>query len=129
MKAVAGSCTGPRPSPPRRSRERSGRCARQEVRDVVWCAITREEAAAHVRVWRDVVRRSPEELVAPAAGLLAFAAWLAGDGALAWCAIDRSLRSDPDHTLATARRAGAGGSRAAVGVASARPAVLDLDAG
>lgn len=74
--------------------------ARQEVRDVVWCAITREEAAAHVRVWRDVVRRSPEELVAPAAGLLAFASWLAGDGALAWCAIDRSLRSDPDHTLA-----------------------------
>ncbi len=74
--------------------------ARQEVRDVAWCAITREEADAHVRVWRDLVRRSPEELVAPAAGLLAFAAWLSGDGALAWCAVDRALGSDPDHTLA-----------------------------
>jgi hypothetical protein len=103
--------------------------ARQEVRDVVWCAITREEAAAHVRVWRDVVRRSPEELVAPAAGLLAFAAWLAGDGALAWCAIDRSLRSDPDHTLA---RLVAQALEGAVPPSSWRPLdppLLDLDAG
>jgi hypothetical protein len=46
------------------------------------------------------VRQSPEHLVAPAAGLLAFAAWLSGDGALAWCAVERSLGADPDHTLA-----------------------------
>jgi hypothetical protein len=71
-----------------------------DVRDVVWCGITAESAEAHVRLWREVVRRSPEELVAPAAALLAFSAWLAGDGALAWCAVERSLWADPDHTLA-----------------------------
>jgi hypothetical protein len=53
-----------------------------------------------VRVWRELVRRTPEELAAPVAGLLAFAAWLSGDGALAWCAVERALRADPDHTLA-----------------------------
>ncbi len=103
--------------------------ARQEVRDVAWCAITREDATAHVRVWRDVVRRSPEALVAPAAGLLAFAAWLAGDGALAWCAIDRSLRSDPDHTLA---RLVAQALEGAVPPSAWRPLdppFFDLDAG
>jgi hypothetical protein len=72
----------------------------RDVRDVVWCAITQESADAHVRLWRDVVRCCPEQLVAPAAGLLAFSAWLAGDGALAWCAVERSLCADPDHTLA-----------------------------
>ena len=41
----------------------------------------------------------PVALVAPVAGLLAFSAWLAGDGALAWCAVDRCLCADPDHVL------------------------------
>jgi hypothetical protein len=103
--------------------------ASKEVRDVAWCSITREEAAAHVRVWRELVRRSPEELVAPAAGLLAFAAWLSGDGALAWCAVDRSLRSDPDHTLA---RLVAQALEGAVPPSAWRPMdppVLELDAG
>jgi len=74
--------------------------AQKELRDVAWCAVTRAEAAAHVRFWRDVVRRSPEELVAPAAGLLAFAAWLSGDGALAWCAVDRCQAAEPGNSLA-----------------------------
>ena len=72
----------------------------RDVRDLVWCEIHRGNADAHVELWREVVRRSPTELVAPAAGLLAFSAWLAGDGALAWCAVERSLGADPDHTLA-----------------------------
>jgi hypothetical protein len=71
----------------------------RDVRDLVWCDITRNSAEAHVALWREVVRRSPDELVAPAAGLLAFASWLAGDGALAWCAVDRCLCADPDHVL------------------------------
>ena len=71
----------------------------RDVRDLVWCDITRTNADAHVALWREVVRRSPDELVAPAAGLLAFASWLAGDGALAWCAVDRCLCADPDHVL------------------------------
>jgi hypothetical protein len=73
--------------------------ANRDVRDLVWCDVTRQNAAGHVALWREVVRRSPEGLVAPAAGLLAFSAWLAGDGALAWCAVDRCLCADPDHVL------------------------------
>ena len=44
-------------------------------------------------------RRPPTRWPAPAA-LLAFAAWQAGDGALAWCAVDRCLEADPDYSLA-----------------------------
>jgi hypothetical protein len=73
--------------------------AHRDVRDLVWCDVDRGNASAHVTLWREVVRRSPERLVAPAAGLLAFASWLAGDGALAWCAVDRCLCADPDHVL------------------------------
>lgn len=57
--------------------------------DVAWALIDHERAGAHVELWRGVVRRAPEELVAGPACLLAFAAWLAGDGALAWCGVDR----------------------------------------
>jgi hypothetical protein len=53
-----------------------------------------------VRLWTDVVVQCPLERLAPAAGLLAFSAWLSGHGALAWCAIDRAFQSDPDHRLA-----------------------------
>ena len=70
------------------------------LRDRVWSQMTKDNAPDQVRLWTDVVRHSPEHLVAPAAGLLAFAAWLSGDGALAWCAVERSLGADPDHTLA-----------------------------
>lgn len=52
--------------------------------------------------WADLVRRSPEELVAPVAAVLAFTAWQSGDGAFAWCAVERALAEDPDHVLAHA---------------------------
>ncbi len=71
-----------------------------EVRDVAWAQMTREDARQHVELWRDVVRRSPDELVAPPAALLGFAAWLSGDGALAWCAVDRARNADPAYGLA-----------------------------
>lgn len=71
-----------------------------EVRDVAWSEITRGEARAHVDLWRDVVRRCPHAALAPPAALLAFAAWLSGDGALAWCAVDRSQEADPGYSLA-----------------------------
>ena len=76
-----------------------------------------------------MVRRSPEELVAPAAGLLAFAAWLAGDGALAWCAVDRSLRSDPDHTLAQLVAQALEGAVPPSAWRPLDPPLLDRDAG
>jgi hypothetical protein len=70
------------------------------TRDLVWAAMNRHDAPRWVELLREVVRRTPGELVATAAGLLGFAAWLAGDGALAWCAVDRAREADPDHQLA-----------------------------
>ena len=70
------------------------------TRDVAWAEVTRPGATPHVELWRELVRRAPRHLVPGAASLLSFAAWQAGDGALAWCAIDRALEVDPDCTLA-----------------------------
>lgn len=71
-----------------------------EVRDVAWAEMTRDNARRHVDLWRDLVRRAPVDVLAPPAALLAFAAWLAGDGALAWCALDRAKVADPDYSMA-----------------------------
>ena len=46
------------------------------------------------------MRRAPRDLLPGACSLLAFAAWQHGDGALAWCAIDRCLEVDPDYSMA-----------------------------
>jgi hypothetical protein len=70
------------------------------VRDAAWSPMSRERASDHVRFWSDVVRRSPAPLLAAPAALLAFAAWLAGQGALAWCALDRCAEADDDYSLA-----------------------------
>jgi hypothetical protein len=71
-----------------------------ELRDVAWAEMTHEDAGAHVDLWRDVVRRSPPQLRAAPATLLGFAAWLSGNGALAWCAVDCAQQCDPDYSLA-----------------------------
>jgi hypothetical protein len=70
------------------------------VRDAAWCSMTRDDAAAHVALWTDAVQRSPDDLVAAPAAVLGIAAWLAGNGALAWCAVDRCVADDPDNSLA-----------------------------
>lgn len=70
------------------------------VRDAAWSLITHRTAEAHVRLWADVVRRAPEELVAAPAALLGWAAWQAGDGALAWVAVDRCTRAEPGYRMA-----------------------------
>jgi hypothetical protein len=71
-----------------------------EVRDVAWAEIAGSNADRHVELWRDLVRRTPLDLVAAPAALLGFAAWLAGDGALAWCAVERCQQAEPDYSLA-----------------------------
>lgn len=70
------------------------------LRDVAWAEMSRTEASRHVELWRDLVRRCPRDLLPAPASLLAFAAWLAGQGALAWCALDRCLEVDPDYSMA-----------------------------
>jgi hypothetical protein len=72
------------------------------LRDEAWLLMERGTAPDHVAFWTDLVRRSPDDLLAAPAALLAFAAWLAGHGALAWCAVDVCLEADPDYGLAEA---------------------------
>jgi hypothetical protein len=70
------------------------------ARDAAWLGLGRAGARDHVELWTDLVRRAPDHLSAAPAAVLALAAWLAGEGALAWCAIDRVHDVDPDHSLA-----------------------------
>ena len=72
---------------------------RVEVRDAALYAVTRDTAAAHLRVWADLLRRAPDAQVPDTAALTAFCAWQAGHGALAWCALDRCFGVDPGHGL------------------------------
>jgi hypothetical protein len=72
----------------------------QEGRDAALTAMSRDAAMRHVRLWTDAVQRAPDELVGAAAAVLALASWLAGHGALAWCAVDRSRAADPELTRA-----------------------------
>jgi hypothetical protein len=71
-----------------------------EGRDAAWATMDRATSPAHVRLWTDAVQRSPDDLVAAPAAVLGLAAWLAGQGALAWCAVDRCREADPGNTLA-----------------------------
>jgi hypothetical protein len=71
------------------------------LRDAAWATLRREDAALYVALWSDLVRRAPEVLMPAAAAVLAFAAWLQGDGALAWCALDRCLTAAPQQSLGT----------------------------
>lgn len=75
-------------------------CRCLELRDVAWAEMSRADAARDVELWTDLVRRSPAELLPAPAALLGFAAWLSGDGALAWCALDRCTAVAPDYRMA-----------------------------
>jgi hypothetical protein len=67
------------------------------LRDAAWEVVDREAAPAHVELWSDLVRRCPDDLLAAPAFLLGWSAWRAGHGAMAWCALDRVVRADPDY--------------------------------
>lgn len=68
------------------------------VRDHAWERTDgRDEDIA---LWTDVLRRAEPELIAAPASLLAFAAWRAGQGALAAVALERALTEHPDYSLA-----------------------------
>lgn len=70
------------------------------IRDAGWSMLERSTAAWHVWFWTEVLRRAPDSLAGPPGVLLGLAAWQAGDGALAWAAVDRCRRADPDCRLA-----------------------------
>ena len=68
--------------------------------DAAWSSLTREHAQRHVDLWRDLLRRTPTPYLPPVAALLGLAAWQGGQGALAWCAVDRCAEVDAAHPLA-----------------------------
>lgn len=70
------------------------------ARDEAWSWLDRSQARAAVELWADVVRRVPDSHVAAPAAVLGVAAWLRGEGALAWCAVDRCREVEPQHSLA-----------------------------
>ncbi len=70
------------------------------ARDTVLDAVDREAADHRLSLWSCLVRAAPPDLLAPVASVLAFHAWLAGDGALAWCALERAAEGVPACSLA-----------------------------
>jgi len=74
--------------------------SRVEVRDATLYAVTRETAQDHLRVWVALLRGAPDVAVPDTAAVTGFCAWQSGDGALAWCALDRCFEIEPDHRLA-----------------------------
>jgi hypothetical protein len=74
-------------------------CSDVLVRDVAWALITREQADAHLDLWRRVVSKSVDQVASGPLGLTAIAAWVSGGGALLNCCIARMEEVDPDYSL------------------------------
>jgi len=70
------------------------------VRDDAWARMEPRFNEAHRRLWTDLVRHLPADVVSAPAALLAFTGWQAGDGALASVAIERALAADPEYSMA-----------------------------
>lgn len=70
------------------------------IRDAAWSMMTQDDSPAHRALWSDLTRRAPDEVRTPAATLLAFSAWLGGDGASAWTALDQIPEGHQDYGLA-----------------------------
>ncbi len=69
------------------------------IRDPVWLAV--DDGRLDGRpLWRELGRRLPSPYDAPALFLYGWAAWRAGEGALAGIAAERALISDPEYTAA-----------------------------
>lgn len=71
------------------------------TRDALWTDMTRDNAASHTTLWTDLTRRAPDGVRTPAATMLAFSAWLSGDGAKAWCALEQIPADSPPYSMAT----------------------------
>ncbi|WP_229399128.1 DUF4192 domain-containing protein [Micromonospora okii] len=68
------------------------------VRDHAWERTDGRER--DIALWTDVLRRAAPELIAAPGSLLAFAAWRAGQGALAAVALERVIEAHPNYSLA-----------------------------
>jgi len=75
-------------------------CAMLPVRDLAWSRMSRPDAARHFALWTEVSRRVVPPYEPAVLCLTAFAAWLSGDGASAWCALDRCALADRSYSMA-----------------------------
>jgi len=75
-------------------------CAMLPVRDLAWSRMSRPDAPRHLALWTEVSRRVVPPYEPAVLCLTAFAAWLSGDGASAWCALDRCARADRSYSMA-----------------------------
>jgi hypothetical protein len=69
------------------------------VRDVLWVSMSHERAQDQVTVWHRVVSRIPPSVAVGPVCLLGVAAWIAGNGALLNCCIERAGALDPAYTM------------------------------
>lgn len=73
------------------------------LRDEAWVTIKPRSIETHLRLWTDLTRRATVN-VAACASLLAFTAWLDGNGALANIGVDRALKADSGYSMARLMR-------------------------
>ena len=97
---VGGWLAGPRPLTDDEVARLAVRVALVPARDVAWSMMTRPSAARHRELWQQVLTRVVPPYEPAVACLTAFAAWLEGHGALAWCAVERALEADPAYSWA-----------------------------
>jgi hypothetical protein len=69
------------------------------VRDIAMSAALGELSSAAEELWLTLVRKAPAPELAEVASLLAFSAYLRGDGALASIALERIEATRPEHKL------------------------------
>lgn len=70
------------------------------TRDLAWTWMSRAQAPRHVALWTGVAQRVVPPYEPGVLALAGFAAWLSGDGASAWCLVDRCLEVDPAYSMA-----------------------------
>lgn len=75
------------------------------LRDEAWVRIGDGDLNADIDLWTDVLRRTSPGFAAPPATLLAYAAYLGGNGGMARVALDRAYDADPSYSLAMLVRA------------------------
>ena len=74
--------------------------AELRVRDEAWVRIDPGALPDHLEFWRHVLRRTASSLLAAPASLLAYCAFLSGEGGLANLALDLAERADPEYSMA-----------------------------
>lgn len=97
---VSGWLAAPRALTDEEAARLAVRVAAVPVRDIAWSMMSRGCATQHLELWQQVLTRTLPPYEPAVACLTAFAAWLQGHGALAWCAVERALEADPDYSWA-----------------------------